>query len=265
LAAIPLDAARQPPSVWQTPGDLVPRRVLGEVDVAADGSFHLEVPANTAIELQTLDADGMALRSCGWIWAKNHEPRGCIGCHEDGELTPENRFVDAMAQPGVSLTTPSNRNSVVDYCEDILPIVRQKCVSCHGRDGAKPRLDSDGGSMAEDTGNRHVDRAYRNLLMTPDTSAAAEMVGQYVHPGAARKSSLIWHLYGRNTSRPWDGDLAKLPFRPIPAGSAKTLTNKERRAFVEWIDTGALYAEPTSGTNATPRELEGSGLETERS
>jgi hypothetical protein len=24
----------------------------------------------------------MALRSCSWIWAKNHEPRGCIGCHE---------------------------------------------------------------------------------------------------------------------------------------------------------------------------------------
>ncbi|MCJ7675008.1 MAG: hypothetical protein MUO33_07635, partial [Sedimentisphaerales bacterium] len=68
---------------------LAQRRILGEINVEKDGSFNIEVPANTPFELQTLDADGMALRSCGWIWAKNHEPRGCIGCHEDGELTPE--------------------------------------------------------------------------------------------------------------------------------------------------------------------------------
>ena len=68
--------------------------ILGEVPVEEDGSFNVEIPANTPIELQILDADGMALRSCGWIWAKNHEPRGCIGCHEDNELTPENRFVE---------------------------------------------------------------------------------------------------------------------------------------------------------------------------
>ena len=36
-----------------------------------------------------LDADGMGLRSCTWIWVRNNEPRGCIGCHEDGELTPD--------------------------------------------------------------------------------------------------------------------------------------------------------------------------------
>ena len=75
---------------------LVQRRILGEIDIEKDGSFNIEIPANIPVELQTLDADGMALRSCGWIWAKNHEPRGCIGCHEDGELTPENVFVDAV-------------------------------------------------------------------------------------------------------------------------------------------------------------------------
>ncbi|MHC4112852.1 MAG: HzsA-related protein, partial [Planctomycetota bacterium] len=50
------------------------RRVLGEIDIEKDGSFNIEIPANTSIELQTLDAEGMALRSCSWIWAKNHEP-----------------------------------------------------------------------------------------------------------------------------------------------------------------------------------------------
>jgi hypothetical protein len=76
---------------------LTPRRILGEAAVMEDGSFHVEVPADTPLELQALDAEGLALRTCGWIWVKNRENRGCIGCHEDGELTPENRFTDAMS------------------------------------------------------------------------------------------------------------------------------------------------------------------------
>jgi len=81
-------------------------RVLGEVPIEKDGSFNIEVPANLPLELQLLDADGIVLRSCGWVWVRNRETRGCIGCHEDGELTPENRFVDALAQPSVSLVPP---------------------------------------------------------------------------------------------------------------------------------------------------------------
>ena len=43
-------------------------------------------------DVELLDEAGMALRSCGWIWVRNRETRGCIGCHEDGERAPENRF-----------------------------------------------------------------------------------------------------------------------------------------------------------------------------
>ncbi|MHC4737089.1 MAG: HzsA-related protein, partial [Planctomycetota bacterium] len=85
------------------------RRVLGEIDIEEDGSFNIEIPANTPIELQTLDAEGMALQSCSWIWAKNHEPRGCIGCHEDGELTPENTLAKSVTRPSIKLTLPPER------------------------------------------------------------------------------------------------------------------------------------------------------------
>ena len=74
-----------------------------------DGSFNVEVPADIPIEIQLLDENGMALRSCGWIWVKNNEPRGCIGCHEDQELTPENRMVDAVKRPSIPLTLPPER------------------------------------------------------------------------------------------------------------------------------------------------------------
>jgi hypothetical protein len=85
----------------------ITRRILGEVPVEPDGSFALKVPANTPIQLQLLDAQGNVLRSCRWIWARNREPRGCIGCHEDGERTPENRFVDAMKLPSPLLESPA--------------------------------------------------------------------------------------------------------------------------------------------------------------
>jgi hypothetical protein len=80
-----------------------PRRLLGELDLEEDGSFNIQVPANTPIELQLIDSQGKALRSCRWLWVKNKENRGCIGCHEDGELTPENRLAKALTKPAVPL------------------------------------------------------------------------------------------------------------------------------------------------------------------
>ncbi len=77
---------------------LIQRRILGEIDISPDGSFQVSVPADTPVQVQTLDEHGVALRTCGWIWSKNREPRGCIGCHEDGELTPENTFTDSLQQ-----------------------------------------------------------------------------------------------------------------------------------------------------------------------
>ena len=59
------------------------RRILAEVPLEKDGSFHLSVPASTPIQLQILDDQGLAWRSCGWIWARSHQAQGCIGCHED--------------------------------------------------------------------------------------------------------------------------------------------------------------------------------------
>ena len=220
---------------------LAPRRLLGEIDVAEDGSFNITVPANTAIELQILDVDGMALRSCGWIWAKNREPRGCIGCHEDPELTPENLFVDAVQRPSIALTLPPTRRRTVDFRRHVMPIIERKCVVCHGPDDAPPRLDGGQEAVDRDLGEAYSRQAYETLLASDDSSVDIGSSGKYVHPGRARTSPLVWHVFGRNTSRPWDGDIAKKPIKKIHAGKAKPLTDDERRTLVEWIDMGAIW------------------------
>jgi len=217
---------------------LVPRRLLGEVPVESDGSFNLEVPANVPIQLQVLDADGMALRTCDWIWVRNHESRGCIGCHEDGELTPENRFMEALKKPSVPLTSPAKERRTIDFRRDVWPVLEAKCASgaCHGPAGTYPLLEG-------------AESAYTNLVEGIHGGPAGSPLGRYIHPGRARTSSLVWHMYGRDTSRPWDarGGARVIPGMPRLTGG-EILTPDERRIIVEWIDLGAPWDAPAPGS-----------------
>lgn len=239
--------ARRPGSTCNGLPPLAQRRIVGEVNIKGDGSFNVKIPANTPIQIQTLDQNGVALRSCGWIWAKNHEPRGCIGCHEDGELTPENAFVDAIKGRSIPLTLPTERRRTVDFKRDVMPIIEKKCACCHDSNGVPPRLDG-GLKQIKKNEKAHFNRAYLNLLaVAPEAAAGNQSSGtvqrRYVSPGQARTSPLIWHLFGRNLARPWDGKRVEQKAKPIPENqnAAEPLTTLERRTFVEWIDMGALW------------------------
>lgn len=224
---------------------VVQRRILGEIEVEKDGSFNIEIPANTAIELQILDADGMALRSCGWIWAKNHEPRGCIGCHEDSELTPENILVNAITRPSTKLTLPPERRRTVDFRRDIMPIIANKCVQCHSVADCALCFTRDLSLVTRPGGKAFFNRSYESLLAeAPEGVPGGRSkpgYGKYVHPGIARTSPLIWHLFGRNTSRPWDDTFSQEKVRQMPPTQSAVLTEDEKRTFVEWIDMGTLW------------------------
>ncbi len=186
------------------------KRMLGEIDLEPDGSFQIRVPANIPIELQLLDEHGMSLRNCSWIWVRNNEPRGCIGCHEDQELTPENRLPAALRRPAISLTLPAQRRRTVTYDRDVRPVIESRCATAECHAGAvRPMLS--------------------------DAARARVHVA-----GAARTSPLVWSLFGRKTLRPWDGlqpDGRAVRLMP-PAGTAP-LTDDEIRTIIEWIDLGA--------------------------
>ena len=194
---------------------LLRTRLLGELNLEDDGSFNIQVPANIPIQLQALDADGLALRAGAWIWVKNRENRGCIGCHEDGELTPENRLAKALIVPSVQLTLPPERRRSVDFRRDVLPVLTSKCAApaCHGGQ-TPPRLSS---------------------------GATPSDLAKYVHPGRARTSPLIWRIFGRNTSRPWDRAAPAGKMAPMPPAGHTPLTADEKRTLVEWIDLGAHW------------------------
>jgi hypothetical protein len=67
-----------------------------EAPVKPDGSFYLEIPANTPFLLETLAADGSFLARCCRLWVQPNESRGCVGCHESPVLAPQNTAIWAI-------------------------------------------------------------------------------------------------------------------------------------------------------------------------
>ena len=86
---------------------------LGVVQVEKDGSVYLKVIADTPFQIRTIDEKGNVLSGpCGWIWLRPNERRGCVGCHEDHEMVPENKVPLAVRNPPVNI--PVHINKVVE-------------------------------------------------------------------------------------------------------------------------------------------------------
>ena len=191
------------------------KRILGLLPMEEDGSFHIKVPANTPISFQLLDENNMALQTQqSWIWVMPNESRGCIGCHENEEMSPPNRLADAVIKPSVNLTLPPEQRRSVDFRHEIGPIIQRKCSAheCHSSDGVIPNLDMTPLSR----------QVYDTLLSD----------GRYINPGNAKESPLIWLFFGKrmgSPETPYTGTMSSIH-------SQNLLTTNERIQFIEWID-----------------------------
>lgn len=77
----------------------LPQELILDVPLADDGSFLVDVPADTPLRFETRDSSGQTLLdSKGWAWVRPGEKRSCIGCHEDREVAPPNRFPLALTR-----------------------------------------------------------------------------------------------------------------------------------------------------------------------
>ncbi len=70
---------------------------LGDAPVEQDGSFYIAVPPDRSMRFELLNAQGTVMRAQkSWIWARPGEEHGCVGCHEDRAVAPENRWPLAL-------------------------------------------------------------------------------------------------------------------------------------------------------------------------
>jgi hypothetical protein len=78
--------------------------MIGETEVEDDGSFYLELTADQPIRFQTLNESGEVLNGpSSWMWVRPNERRGCVGCHEDREIAPDNVVPLAIEKAPVAM------------------------------------------------------------------------------------------------------------------------------------------------------------------
>ena len=197
-------------------------RILGEAPVESDGSFFLRLPGDIPFYIQALNEEGMALMTMpNWIWVRRGTSRGCIGCHEDKELAPENRVSEALIKLRQTvLLAPPDQRRVVSFRKTVLPIIAARCASCHTGRTPAGRLD------LASTPTKQANKAYERL-MAGRYAGAADVEDPYVVPGNARKSRLVQVLYGKLAN----------PASRHP----EVLKDEEKKAIVEWIDLGARW------------------------
>ena len=213
----------------------IPKRILGVLPVEKDGSFHIKVPAETPLSFQLLDENNLALQTQqSWTWVMPNESRGCIGCHEDREMSPPNRLADALIKPPVNLTLPPEQRRMVDFQNEIAPIIQKTCSTnfCHSPEGAAPNLDLT--RVSDHLGNHPPFRQVYKTLLSGINGRSDE---RYIYPGNARESPLIWMFFGQrmgSPDTPFTGTLDSLHTQDL-------LTSNELIQFIEWIDMGAQW------------------------
>jgi hypothetical protein len=82
---------------------------LGIFKPSRDGSFYLRVIVDKPFRIQTLDEEGKVIRKCGWIWLRPNERRGCVGCHEDQDIVPDNRIPLAVKKAPIGIPVHINK------------------------------------------------------------------------------------------------------------------------------------------------------------
>ena len=111
------------------------KRVLGTVDVESDGSACFEMPANTPVSFQPLDADGAAVQLMrSWTVGMPGERVSCTGCHEDNRSSVTTSRTLADKRPIQKIQPPdADGPRPWGFATEMYPHFVASCASCHGR------------------------------------------------------------------------------------------------------------------------------------
>ena len=126
------------------------KRVLGTVDVEADGSALFKVPAKTPFTVQPLDVDGRAVQLMRtWMTAMPGETVSCVGCHDNRGGAPPSDATLARAKPAQQIKPWHGPVRGFSFVREVQPVLDRHCVGCHN---GQPR--EDGKSIADLRGDQ---------------------------------------------------------------------------------------------------------------
>jgi len=116
------------------------KRVLGTVPVEDDGSALFQVPANTPIAVQPLDADGRAMQLMrSWFTAMPGEVLSCVGCHEQQNSSPPSQATLASRRAPGAIIPWRGPARGFNFAREVQPVLDAYCLRCHdGSDAQRP-------------------------------------------------------------------------------------------------------------------------------
>ena len=158
------------------------KRILGEATVEPDGSAFFQIPANTPVSLQPLDAEGRAVQLMrSWLVGMPGEHISCSGCHEDRGTVPQGRML-ADSRPAEALKTGKDGPRPFAFAYEVYPVIERYCIDCH-RHPVQLRS--------------HVMPGFK------DPKSAYDLLHPYIHrPGPESDSALLVPMeYHASTSR----------------------------------------------------------------
>lgn len=243
-------------------------RILGELPVAADGSFQARVPVGVPFRVQALDASRMAIGTMHnrWYYALAGQvlTQGisvatgtarygsrCAACHGDptgAARVPELEPPDAVTSASLSLSRYERQDPrrpiappvlgtstrvAIDFRRDVQPILDRRCASCHA--GAAPA----GGVDLSDRATAHFTRAYESLL-APGSGSGNDRAYVDDGDGRARTSHLVELVSGAELDAPRPLAAAGVP-HPAPGQGAGPLDEDELLTVIRWIELGATF------------------------
>jgi hypothetical protein len=136
----------QPTNIKLNPGfavNEVIKQILGTVPVNEDGSVCFTVPASQPLQLQALDANGMAVMTMrSVIYSQAGETQSCIGCHEPKGTAPSSHQLAAARQP-VEITPPAGPlfDGGFSFVRTVQPVLDRYCIECHGLEKTEGEID----------------------------------------------------------------------------------------------------------------------------
>ena len=205
------------------------KRVLGTVPVAEDGSAYFEVPGNTYVYFQALDAEGKMVQSMrSGVIVQPGETYGCVGCHESrgGDLPKMEKKSEAFTRAPVKLDGAYNLRGLyrgrapehLSYQREVQPVFTRHCIACHdyGKPaGGKLNLSGDRGAYFCTS---YVDLCAKKLVACPGDGPAETLPA---YSWGARASRLLKALEGKH--------------------HGVVLTADERDQVIAWMDLNAPY------------------------
>ncbi len=213
------------------------KRIIGTVDVEEDGSVCFEMPANTPISIQPLDAQGRAVQLMrSWVVGMPGERVSCLGCHEDNRasISTKRTIADEKYFKGeIQKIKPTDEHGIRPWGfeNEIWPIVQKNCSSCHGDANMAPLAKADQGGFSDKAKNG---LSGKRLVMN-DGKSAYRILHPYIRrPGPESEIQVLTPMDYHATTSP----LIQMLFK---GHHGVKLEDTEFRKIYEWIDLNAPF------------------------